>query len=59
MNTPVAAKAPSKSKTGPAFVKSQDSTSVRPATDRGEASPLPVEHCEAKRKAFDTGYMGY
>lgn len=55
--TPSAPKSPGK--VGPHFPKSQESTTVSPARDRGEANPLPTEHCTAKRKAFDTGYMGY
>lgn len=44
-------KAPAKPAVGPNFPKSQESTSVRPARDRGEANPLPVMHCGAKRAA--------
>lgn len=54
---PTAATAPAKSKVGANFPKSQESTTVSPARDRGEANPLPTTHCDAKRKAFDTGYM--
>ena len=56
---PVAAKAPARSATGPKFPKSQDGTTVSPARDRGEANPLPVEHCTAKRSANDYGTTSY
>lgn len=56
---PVAATAPSKSKSGANFVKSKGAGGVKPARDRGENRAIPATHCEAKRKNFTTGYGGY
>lgn len=48
---PVAAKAPSKSKTGANFPKSQNGTRVSVAKDNGENRAIPSTHCTSKRAA--------